>query len=124
MKGQLLTTDGRLDESLENARAAVALDPRSPIAHYALGLVFVARKDIEQAIRTFNEVLTLRPGAGDAELHLSRLHLSRGDAVTAVQFGANAVKRMPQSVVAHVAYAQALIARSLVPRCSPHRDGL
>jgi tetratricopeptide (TPR) repeat protein len=111
LKSQLLTTDRRLDEALERAKAAVAIEPRSPVAQYVLGLVYVARKDYELGIRTFNEVLTLRPGSGDAQLQLSRLHLARGDAASAVQFGAESVKNMPGSVPAHLAYAQALIAR-------------
>ena len=111
LKAAMLTADGRLDEALERATAAVNVEPRSPGAHYAVGLVRVARREREEAIRAFNEVLAIAPSAGDADLQLAELHLAGGDANTAAQFAAQAVKAMPSSVPAHLTFARALLAR-------------
>jgi tetratricopeptide (TPR) repeat protein len=111
LKTALLTTDGRLDEALARATAAVNVEPRSPAAHYSLGLVRVARKERDEAIRAFNDVLAIAPSAADAELQLAELHLAAGSADAAAQHAAVAVKAMPNSLLARMTFVRALLAR-------------
>lgn len=111
LKTALLTKDNRLDEALERATTAVNVDSHSPAALYSLGLVRVARKEREEAIRAFNDVLAVAPSAADASLQLAELHLASGASADAARFAAVAVKAMPNSVAARMTFVRALLAR-------------
>ena len=63
----------------ENARQAIALDPKLPLAHYLLGEFHLFKSDIPQAIAEFEKEIELNPGfagvydrMGDAYTHLEK----------------------------------------------------
>ena len=53
--------EGNYDESLEIAQRAVALDPRYPVAHFALGLISMWSGRIDCAVAEFKEAIKLNP---------------------------------------------------------------
>jgi TolB-like protein len=74
-----------LDEALQTARKAVALDDQDAVAHFTLGRVHLARGEYDQAIRGLEISLQLNPclavtycGLGDAFTYSDRLD----DAIT------------------------------------------
>jgi Tfp pilus assembly protein PilF len=81
-----------------------------------LGTIYAAQNDTEQAIKAFNEVLTLNPRATAAQLQISRLQLAAGATEPALQFAERAVQIQPNSADAHLALAQSLTARGELPR--------
>jgi tetratricopeptide (TPR) repeat protein len=111
VKAQWLTTENRLDEALEKARAAVAADPRSAPAQYTLGVVSERRRDNATAIKAFTEVLAIDPRLSDAQVYLSRLNLEAGNPEGALQHAQDAKRTEPASVAARVALVRSLLAR-------------
>ncbi len=79
MKAQWLTRENKLDEALERAKAAVAADPQSASAHFALAVVHDRRREVADATKSYSEVLRLNPRAVAAQVELSRLSLTSGD---------------------------------------------
>ena len=72
-----LTTAGRGPEAVERARARVAEAPGDPERHFTLGLA-QSEQDVDEAIRTFSHVLTMRPDHALAHYNLA-LVLKRVD---------------------------------------------
>ena len=90
MKARWLTNEKKLDEALDRAKAAVAADPQSAPAHYALGMVHDLRREVPDAIKAYNEVLRLNPRAVAAQVELSRLNLATGDRDAALHYAEEA----------------------------------
>ena len=86
MKAQWLTTENKLDEALARAKAAVAADPQSAAAHFALAVVHDRRREVADATKSYNEVLRLNPRAVAAQVELSRLSLTSGDRTEALRY--------------------------------------
>ena len=116
MKTQWLTTENKLDEALERGRAAVAADPQSAAAHFALATVHDRRREVADATKEFSEVLRLNPRAVAAQVELSRLSLSTGDKTGALRYAEGARQSEPSSGNARVALARSLIAAGNLQR--------
>ena len=97
MKAQWLTTENKLDEALERAKAAVAADPQSAAAHFALAVVHDRRREVAEATKSYNEVLRLNPRAVAAQVELSRLSLTSGDRTGALRYAEGARQTEPSS---------------------------
>ncbi len=110
MKTQWLTTENKLDEALDRGKAAVAADPESATAHFALATVHDRRSEVADAVKAYNEVLRLNPRAVAAQVELSRLSLISGDKTGAVRYAESARQAEPSSAEARVALARSLIA--------------
>ena len=116
MKTQWLTTENKLDEALERGKAAVAADPQSAAAHFALATVHDRRREVADATKEFSEVLRLNPRAVAAQVELSRLSLSTGDRTGALRYAEGARQAEPSSGEARIALARSLIAAGNLPR--------
>ncbi len=108
-------SEGHLDRAAAKARAAVAADPRSADAHSVLGAVHSARREYEEAVAAFSEVLRLRPGDTAAPLALAKIHLARGEARSAVPFARAATRGDEPSDEAQIVLVQALLKTRDVP---------
>lgn len=116
MKAQWLTTENKLDQALESANAAVAADPQSAAAHFALAVVHDRRREVADATKSYKEVLRLNPRAVAAQVELSRLSLTSGDNTGALQYAEEARQAEPSNPEARVALARSLIAAGNLAR--------
>ena len=98
MKARWLTNEKKLDEALDRAKAAVAADPQSAPAQYALGMVHDLRREVPDAINAYNEVLRLNPRAAAAQVELSRLNLASGNREAALRYAEEAKQTQPANV--------------------------
>ena len=53
VRGRLLLADGRIDQALRDGQEAVKLDPGNIEAHYLLGTVFDAKRDLDAAAKLY-----------------------------------------------------------------------
>ena len=116
MKTQWLTAENKLDEALGGANAAVVADPQSAAAHFALAVVHDRRREVADAVKSYNEVLRLNPRAAAAQVELSRLSLTSGDETGALRYAEGARQAEPANPEARVALARSLIAAGKLTR--------
>lgn len=110
MKAHWLAAENKLDEALERGKAAVAADPESAAAHFALATIHDRRREPAEAAKEYNEVLRLNPRATGAQVELSRLSLTSGDRAGALRYAEGARQAEPQSGEARVVLVRSLIA--------------
>jgi tetratricopeptide (TPR) repeat protein len=110
LKSQWLAIENKLDEALARAKAAVAAEPQSAQAHFALAVTQERRRERADATKSYQEVLRLNPRAVAAQVALSRLNLQAGDEASAQRFAEEAKQSEPGNLTARVALARSLIA--------------
>jgi putative PEP-CTERM system TPR-repeat lipoprotein len=115
MKARWLTSDQKLDEAVDAAKAAVAAEPRSAMAQYTLGVVHTLRGDTSEAVKYYTEALRLNPRFRSAQIQLSRINLARGDREAAFRFAQEA-QVGSANVDAGVALVRSLIAKGDLTR--------
>jgi serine/threonine-protein kinase len=76
--GYLLAANGRLDEALEQMRAASDLAPASSSTFADLGWIETLRGDLAAAERDLREAVRLEPTSGRAAMGLSRCLAAKG----------------------------------------------
>jgi tetratricopeptide (TPR) repeat protein len=111
LKSRLLLADGKRDEALEKAKAAVAAEPGLVPAQYTLGLTYLAAGDADQARKAFEETLKLNPRAAAAQMQLARIQLASGKADSSGQYAQDVLKANPQHASARLVLVRSLIAR-------------
>src|SRR6266540_2151531 len=116
MKARWLTSEKKLDEALDRAKAAVAADPQSAPAQYALGMVHDLRHEVADAIKAYDEVLRLNPRAAAAQVALSGLNLSTGNRDAALRYAEEAKRTQPANAAARMALARSLLVRGELGR--------
>ena len=75
---------GRLDEALPELETALELDPLSAITHELHGLVYLFKRDYEEAIRRYREILEFDPSAYRAYSAMGRALSLQGKYVEAL----------------------------------------
>jgi adenylate cyclase len=83
------------EESLELAQRAVALDPRYPIARYALGLVYMWTRRSERAMAEFQEAIKRNPSYAAAHVVLGQMYLYGGRPEEAIAQAENGIRLSP-----------------------------
>ena len=116
MKARFFVTEGKLDDALAQAQAAVAADPKSASAQYLLGTLFSTRNQVDEAIGAFTEVIKLNPRVGGVQVRLATLQLQKGAVPAAVQFAEQAVRDTPKSLDARFVLARSVAAAGDMPR--------
>ncbi|HEU5182010.1 MAG TPA: tetratricopeptide repeat protein [Candidatus Polarisedimenticolia bacterium] len=76
--GNSLLAQGKIEESIQQFRKAVALSPRLSMAHVNLGRALLAKGDLVQARIAIDEALRLDPGSPDAQLLMASLEATQG----------------------------------------------
>jgi Tfp pilus assembly protein PilF len=99
------------DAALASLRDAVRLDPQSPRPNLALARVLVAAKDITQAGRIVDEVLTENPHSADALQLKGQILGLRGDWDGAMRNFAAALEIDPNNAAAHLGRANLYLLR-------------
>ena len=111
LKARLLLADGKRDEALEKAKAAVAAEPRLVPAQYTLGLAYLAAADPDNARKAFEETLHLNPRAAAAQMQLSRIQLATGKAESSGQYAQDVLNADPKNPTARLLLVRSLLAR-------------
>jgi putative PEP-CTERM system TPR-repeat lipoprotein len=119
LKARFLATERHLPEALEHAVKAVASAPQMPTAHAMAGSLNAMMENVDEAIKSFQEVLRLRPGDAKAETALAKLYASRADWPSSLQHAESAVKAAPKSGEAHLQLARALTETGDLHRAEP-----
>jgi len=112
MKARWLTSEQKLEQALEVAKAAVAADSRSALAHYTLGVVHSLRGNTSDAAAAYTEALRLNPRFVSAQIQLARVNLLRGDRDGALRNAQEATQTAPGNVDARVALARSYLQRN------------
>jgi tetratricopeptide (TPR) repeat protein len=94
-----------LDGALEQATAAVALEPTSAVAHETLGFVRLARGEEALAVEAYVEATRLDPGNRALLVNLARLRASLGEAEAAAATWARIIELDPSDPSSFVALA-------------------
>jgi tetratricopeptide (TPR) repeat protein len=116
IKARWLASEHKLDKALDIAKAAVAADPRSAPAQYALGMVHEVRRDVADAVSAYTEALRLNSRLVAAQVALARLNLATGDGDAAVRYADEAKQTDRTSAQARVVLVRALISEGNVSR--------
>jgi eukaryotic-like serine/threonine-protein kinase len=82
-------------------RAAVAVRPRSPVAHNYLGLALLNKKELPAAVSAFREAIRLDERYGSARNNLGAALQSQGDADGAIAVFRSAVRYSPTASLAN-----------------------
>ena len=109
LKSRWLAGENKLDEALALAKSAVAADPQSAEAHFALAVAQERRREIADATKSYQEVLRLNPRAVAAQVQLSQLSLVKGDTGSAQKFAEDARQAQPGSLNARLALVRSLV---------------
>jgi tetratricopeptide (TPR) repeat protein len=104
-----LTTMGRFDEAIAEARRALDLDPLSAPASTTLGIRYLYAGRSAEAMTQFAKTLDSSPEFGVAHWGLAQGHLRRGDTARALEELHRAVELSGNSAYmrAHLAYGLA-----------------
>ncbi|MCP5419708.1 MAG: transcriptional regulator, partial [Gammaproteobacteria bacterium] len=74
--------DGYLERAFDYAWQSLALDPRDPLGHWALGRAFILRQDLPQAIQELETSVQLNPSFAVGQYSLSFALMHAGEAET------------------------------------------
>jgi tetratricopeptide (TPR) repeat protein len=107
-RAQLQLSDGK-PEALASARAAVAADPNSPLAHYVLGKILNANDQLEDADAAFKEALRVSPGFAPANVELARNAINAGRYAEGAGYAQAAIDRVPGYAEPYLLLARAQI---------------
>jgi len=79
-RGILLKIMKKRDEALESYKKCVALDPDNAAAHNNMGLIYIDKRDYENAEKEFNEILRVYPDhpTGLKNLEMAKRRIGRG----------------------------------------------
>jgi putative PEP-CTERM system TPR-repeat lipoprotein len=116
VKARFFIMEKKIDDGLAKAKAAVTADPGLAAGHYLLGTIYESRQDLDEAIKSFQEVLKINPRAVPAQLQLAQLELRRGGTGSSVQLASDAVKNDPGNPVARLTLVRSLLAQNDLPR--------
>jgi tetratricopeptide (TPR) repeat protein len=109
LKAQILQAMSNPGGALESARAAVAADPQSADARFALGRLLAARGDSGQATEAFQEGVRLAPLDTAGRRELARAALTAGRNEVALQHAQAIVRADPTDHDLSVVLATALV---------------
>ena len=124
LKSAFLFEDGRLDDALTAANAAVEAHPDSFSAFSNVGRVQAGRRQTDAAIAAYQEALRLNPLATDVRVALARLQLSKGRPESTVTLAEETLTSDPQNADARLVLAQALIRQGDLPRAQTELEAL
>jgi len=99
LKGKLLLRDNKRSEALDSIQAAAKADTSNVEARFIVGKLYASRGDTSAAAQAFREVLALNPQAAAAQVELSRVYLSGGNARESLRVAQDAARTAQGSLV-------------------------
>ena len=109
-RAQLQLQEGRPDEALKTARAAVASAPNVPSVHFVLGLALKAQYQTDEARAALKDALQVDPSFAPAVLELARMELAASRFESAADYAQTAVSLVPGNGDAYLLLARAQLA--------------
>ena len=105
----MATRENKLDEALERAKAAVAADPQSAAAHFALAVVQDRRREVADATKSYRRGITTQPARGRRAGGVIAAESEAGDSAGALRYAEEARQTQPSNLDARVALARSLV---------------
>jgi Flp pilus assembly protein TadD len=109
-KSTLLMRGGQYDGALEAAHAAVAADPSSADAQFAMGRLYAIRGDEYAARTAFRETLRINPRAAAAQVALASVEAQAGSSEEAARLASEVTKNQPGNLTARLVLVRNLVA--------------
>ena len=110
LQARLLAQDGRFDDALGRARAAIAADVTSSEAVAVEGEIYAAKGDHERAVRSFQTALKLDPADSLQHLAIAQIRLRQGHHTDALESARRAVEAAPDAPASRSVLVEALAA--------------
>lgn len=108
-KARFLMIEGKNREALAITESLTGINGESATNRYLRGLALERTGALEEATATFVDLLKASPGVVPAQERLANLYLRQRKPADALTYAQQVVKAQPQSVSAHLVYAQALL---------------
>src|SRR6266571_4161992 len=87
---------------------AAAIDPRSPVGQYSLGLALVRQGKLTEAIEHFKTALQIKPEYPDAHTNVGAALADQGKLAEAIDYYREALQSKPGYAIAHINWGVAL----------------
>ncbi len=100
---------GRIEDALADCRKALALDSDDPAAHYAMGIVLLAKQQTTEAIEHLGTAVELEPEFVEARNSLAVVLIAHGRVDEAIAHLERATELQPEFAEAHGNLASALL---------------
>jgi cellulose synthase operon protein C len=98
--------NGDLDKALAAAKSLEKKNPKDPMSHQVLGMVYVAKKDLAAARTSFDKALQLNPALVQAARALAELDASEGKTEAARRRYEAMIAKDPGNATLHLALAE------------------
>jgi tetratricopeptide (TPR) repeat protein len=115
MKSELLLAQGAVDDALQHAQRAASIVPGWAEAHYAVGIIQLARGDVLEAERALKRARYHAQGPTLIDVQLAQVALYKGDVDTAVTIAQQLAGARPLPET-HALLSRALRARGDLAR--------
>jgi tetratricopeptide (TPR) repeat protein len=99
---------GKVEEAIQTALKAIAIEPRYGVAHYNIGNLYAGRGQFALAQRHFEEALRIYPNYAEVRSNLGQLLAERGDLQAGIEQFRKAVALDPALFRAHLNLGVAL----------------
>ncbi len=109
--GGIALAQGRYDDAMLRLKQAVVADPRNPDNHYNLGIVQQQSGQLDEAIKSYNRSVILKPDHKAANLQIVRLLQNAGNTMEVLPFTVNLCCSDPADREGWILYMQ--IARGM-----------
>ena len=76
--GRAYFEDGKLEEAVNEFKAAIEIDPKAYKAHYNLGLAYEKKDLIPEAVQAYETTIRINPGFTDAHFNLGNIYARSG----------------------------------------------
>src|SRR5262249_4063650 len=109
--GNALYAKRDLDGAMAAYKKAIALDPKSALAHYNFGTALYTKGDLAGATAAFNKAIALDPKDALAHYNLGTALYAKQDLAGAIAAFKQAIALDPKLAQAHIGLGQALLSK-------------
>ncbi len=118
--GLLAHQSGDHEAAVESIARAVAVDPRSALYRFNLGVVLSAKGDLDGAIARYREALAVDPQFADASNNLGLVLQTQGKTAEAIECFDRATRSNPRHAEAFVNLGRALLEQAKAAEALAH----
>ena len=111
---------GKLDDAIYSAQAALAIDPAYGVAHYNLANFYIEKRRLDDAIYHYREALRVYPRYVDARGNLGKALTLSGKLTEAAEQYREALKLAPQESRLYLALGEILVLQGDLEQAIEH----